>query len=674
MRRDWRGFFLGQVLAVALLAGNLAWVARELEFIFSNHRILVALRIQEQLGSSLGLRIAAFLGAAWLVHAALGALAFVLAKLTESALPARVAGRRLLVAGWFVLLTGLAMAANATWFPASLFASEESFWREPITGVLPVVIALTATAVLVLTLLVIAKPRLALPRPWTAAGLAAASAVLAIVLLPVHRPVEAAAGDAGRPHVVIIGIDSLRDDLAVPRRKTAALPNIRAFLGEARRFSDATTPLARTYPSWMSILTGRHPVTTNARYNLMPRRLVNEGETLPEALRASGYRTTYATDEVRFANIDRSFGFDELITPPIGGSDFLLGYAGDIPLINLVAATPLGGALFPSNHANRAAYVSYRPGHYLRRLERELEVDGPSFMTIHLTLAHWPYAWAGMPLPGVPEEYRDSYALAVEEVDRQFGEVLRILDEKGVLGNAIVVLLSDHGEALGADNDSMLRKTGTGEEIWNSLWGHGTSVMSPNQYHVLLAMRAFGRAKLPGPQQGYDWPVSLEDLRPTLEAYATGRTPEDVDGISLLPYMEDPARAEGLAGRVRFTETDFNTPSTLAGRYEASGLIDEAGVYYELEPASGWVQLREERLAGLITRKQRAAISRDQLLASIPGAPGQRPQYLLTNRREPLPRPLAGPPDAVLDPAARRLWDAATSRFGAEWESLAEPP
>jgi hypothetical protein len=38
---------------------------------------------------------------------------------------------------------------------------------------------------------------------------------------------------------------------------------------------------------------------------------------------------------------------------------------------------------------------------------------------------------------------------------------------------------------------------------------------------------------------------------------------------------------------VRLTETDFNTPGTLAGRYEASGIIDEAAVFYELDPATG---------------------------------------------------------------------------------------
>ena len=66
---------------------------------------------------------------------------------------------------------------------------------------------------------------------------------------------------APSPHIVVIlGVDSLRNDLdesraaARRRRRTSD-----AFLAGARRFSDATTPLARTYASWVSILTGRHP-------------------------------------------------------------------------------------------------------------------------------------------------------------------------------------------------------------------------------------------------------------------------------------------------------------------------------------------------------------------------------------------------------------------------------
>jgi hypothetical protein len=416
----------------------------------------------------------------------------------------------------------------------------------------------------------------------------------------------------------------------------------------------------------VSILTGRHPVSTNARFNLMPRSLVHEGVTLPDALKNHGYHAIYATDEVRFANFDESYGFDQLITPPVGAVDFLLGYAGDLPLVNLLATTAAGGLLFPSNHANRAANVTYEPDDFVERLDKEIVVDGPAFIAIHLTLAHWPYSWATAVAPTTPQEYRPAYRSAIEEVDRQFESVLRVLSRKGLLENSLVVVLSDHGEALGGKTDSMLRATGSSREIWDSLWGHGTSVMSPHQYGVVLAMRACGRARLPGAAGTYDWPVSLLDLRPTLEEFATGEAPPGLDGISLLPLLANPSEVARIDSRVRFTETDFNTPSTLAGRYEASGILDEAAAFYELNPATGWVQFRSSRLPMLMARKQRAAFSRNSLLAAIPGPADGSVSYLFTDRHTPSPRRLVGRPDPAADPEAARLWDALHARFAGE--------
>ena len=136
----------------------------------------------------------------------------------------------------------------------------------------------------------------------------------------------------------------------------------------------------------------------------MPRRLVHEGETLADALRSAGYHAIYSTDEVRFANIDESYGFDQLVTPPIGAVDFLLGYAGDMPLVNLVASTAAGRTLFPSNHANRAAQVTYGPGDFVDASNAS-SGGSPTLLAIHLTLTHWPYSWAGMSTPSTPQEY-----------------------------------------------------------------------------------------------------------------------------------------------------------------------------------------------------------------------------------------------------------------------------
>ena len=249
---------------------------------------------------------------------------------------------------------------------------------------------------------------------------------------------------------------------------------------------------------------------------------------------------------------------------------------------------------------------------------------------------------------------------------------MRMLEGKGLLGNAIVVVMSDHGEALGGPTDSMLRKTGTGDEIWNSLWGHGTSVVSPHQYGVLLAMRGFGQAQLPGAPALYDWPVSLEDVRPTLQEFATGAVPGDVDGISLLPFLRDPASAVSLATRMRFTETDFNTPMVLAGKYNESGLVHEGAAYYEIVPETGWVQLRPDRLPELMSKKQRAVVSKESILAAIPSWTDDSVKYLYSDRRSPLPRTLLGRPDPGTGPEAALLWDALHNRFPGELAQVSD--
>jgi len=676
-RGRFQGLALSQLLALLFLAACVWWAYHEFMFTLGGHLVTSSIDWNPDFDSVLTQRLAGFAIAVLMAHIALGFAAWSLGRLTVVALPDWAAHRLPpLITGWTLLLVLLVLVANATWYPASRFASENSWVLSEWQGLTALNAMLAAVGTVIIALAILALRRVGPRGPYWHRGLiVVAVLVIAIGLLPTlgaARSIPAAA--YSQPHVVILGVDSLRDDLSEASAGRRLTPNIDSFLVGAHRFNDAISPLARTYGAWVSILTGRHPVRTNARFNLMPRTLVHEGDTLADALHARGYRSVYATDEVRFANFDETFGFDELITPPVGASDFLLGTIGDLPLVNLVSSTRIGGWMFPSNHANRAAYVTYEPAHFVARLDRELDVTGPSFLAIHLTLSHWPYNWAGQALPTTPQEFRPAYRQAIEEVDRQFAEVLRVLGRKGVLDNAIVVVLSDHGDALGFPSDTMLRKTGTAREIWNSIWGHGTSVMSPHQYKVLLAMRAYGRARLPGDPAVHAWPVSLEDVRPTLQEFATGETPEHVDGVSLLPFLAGSQPVATLESRIRFTETCFNTPKLMAGNMSPAGLISEGAAYYEMVPDTGWVQLRPDRLHEIMSKKQRAALSRDSLLAAIPSWTDDSVSYLFTDRRSPLPRRLEGRPDSSAEPEATRLWDALHARFPGELPAHSDLP
>ena len=47
------------------------------------------------------------------------------------------------------------------------------------------------------------------------------------------------------------------------------------------------------------------------------------------------------------------------------------------------------------------------------------------------------------------------YREAVHRADQQFGDLLAMLQRRGVLDNALVVVLSDHGEASARPDDFM---------------------------------------------------------------------------------------------------------------------------------------------------------------------------------------------------------------------------
>src|SRR5690606_35023139 len=111
------------------------------------------------------------------------------------------------------------------------------------------------------------------------------------------------------------------------------------------------------------------------------------------------------------------------------------------------------------NYGNRAAAVTYEPESFLRLVRQGLagRADKPLFLSIHSCLSHWPFTWARDGLQhrsSLPGQYRNS----VQGVDRQLGELMGILKNNGLLENSLVVLLSDHGTALGLPGDRIISK------------------------------------------------------------------------------------------------------------------------------------------------------------------------------------------------------------------------
>jgi len=438
---------------------------------------------------------------------------------------------------------------------------------------------------------------------------------------------------ATQPNIILIGLDSLRPDFTgFFGDNKIQTPHIDEFLRSATTFNNAYAPLARTFPSWVSILTGQYPKHNGARINLDDPQFIFPRATLASRLQAAGYETIYATDEKRFSNITEKYGFDSLIGPSMGLDDFLLGGLSDFPLTNLLVNLPIGRHLFPFNYGNRAAAVTYEPNTFLHLAQLGLlqRQNKPLFLAIHFCISHWPYTWAR---DGQPDNFSEAqrYASSVEAVDQQLGELLQILKKDGLLEHSLVVLLSDHGTTVGLPGDRSIDvkyyqgkkerlksistfKYENGVASYNTSYGQGTDVLSPKQNHVLLAFRGFGLPVVPHTES---YRSTLLDITPTILDYLNMTAIQDSDGLSLKASLfNKPVNIS--ASRALFLESGYKISEIETNDIFIDKVIKRSIGLYQVSPTDGLLSLKPQAERSVIESKQRAILLGDWLLANYP--------------------------------------------------------
>ncbi|MBU2708667.1 sulfatase-like hydrolase/transferase [Zooshikella marina] len=419
-------------------------------------------------------------------------------------------------------------------------------------------------------------------------------------------------------NIIIIGIDALRPDHLGANGLTPSLtPNIDKFLSKSTLFSDTITPLARTYPAWMSILTGRYGNSTNARFNLMPKDIVDRQHNLQTTLKKAGYTTVYALDERRFNNIDKSYNFDYIVGPKIGIGDFILASISDIPLVNLTCLTSLGAYIFPYSCNNRAKHTTYIPEYFVDSVMVPIKanIEKPLFIAAHFTLPHWPYRYSQLEIPKgrsfdakKPDYF--FYQAMLQAVDRQFQYLMDQLKNSGVLDNALVIVLSDHGEGFMLDQDSLNKAIDEVSFKTNS-YGHGTNILSQEQYSVVLGIRHLGTDS-----QGISKkaPASLIDIAPTIYNYLDITPNYSPDGIPL-DWMDKKDQED--YDRFLFLESSLSVESLNSSRINALRIIRQ-GMHYYTTTTDGLVTIKPQVIDQAIAAKQRGVIYKDWLLALFP--------------------------------------------------------
>jgi hypothetical protein len=633
-------------------------------------------------GTTLAWNIAWFVASLVVTHGLLGVTAWGLAKLSRRAWPQSKNSLRVFSVFWLVWLAVWIFAANAAWFPSSSLgrpyaaALEATVFGASVFQLMT--IAMLGPIAWLLWRCVQEAWLFTRQHPkWTMGALAIGGSATAFASFGVSAPDTTATRE--RPHVILIGIDSLRPDALHAEDGQVILPAIDDFVAQSTVFADTTTPLARTFPAWVSIVSGKHPHTTGAVINLLPRELIKEGDTLPKLLAEVGYRTVYATDEVRFSNLDRTYGFDEMLAPPMGASDFLLGFFADTPLANVLVNTAVGAILFPHGYANRADALTYDPDTFIERLDANLRFDAPTLLAVHLTLIHWPYTWASEPSAANADTdtrstaVTDLYRRAAIRVDEQFGDLMQTLRDRGALENAIVVVLSDHGEALG-EPGSIANEGYAAQHIPNlaASFGHGTSLFAEGQYRVLLAMQSFGSSLSTPAGVELRVPASLEDITPTIAEALDVEPQEPFDGVSWFRTLRGEANADNER-RIRFLETELVPTGLGSGGDFTGSMLREAVPFYRVDAQTDRVLIRSSRLPEILRNRQYAATRNGEFLATVPAEDDGQQHVVYLERRGAEPVWLTTAPTAAGDPGYD-LWNALQARFEVVRERPIAPP
>lgn len=591
-----------------------------------------------------------FLAAFIALHLATGfALSWLTLPLATRVTPTPAESRKLI---WLTVLVFLftVVLGNKLYFPGTVMSFTTPTILEGRESLLVVVLAIGLIAWLAVGLAVRLIDLLASLRSTNHGTRATAGGILLLTCLGLaHAGLTSREfpQDENRPHVIIVGIDSWRPD-TVPTYggPEDLMPFVGGFLTESVVFEEAITPLARSYPSWWTILDGRYPHEHGVRFNLAPTSQADKPLRLPARMGELGYHRIFAMDERRFAPIDTEHGFDEVVGPSTGAGDFLLGTLNDTPLANFVINTRLGKWLFPFSHGNRAVATTYLPESFDEMLADAVRSAPrkPLFLTVHYELPHWPYTWAHGPTGKFEDlEGGRSYTRYLEtlnRVDKQIQTLFNELESLQILQKSLVVFLADHGEAFAFDpsaRQSLIinnsrpdpNSSGSFAERSKMLYaGHGTHIFSITQHQVPLAFRDMRNQDSPaGMRSGR---ASLIDIAPSVLSWI-GHQPDQLQGLDLTPYFNMPQSR--IPERMIPLETGFSPPSIISGHPDQSRLVAEAAAFYWLSP-KGHLTLRPSAIDSLMQQKQFGILYDNWIIGQLSSAPPTLEIYNIHTSRE----------------------------------------
>ncbi|MGZ8285767.1 MAG: sulfatase-like hydrolase/transferase [Allosphingosinicella sp.] len=368
---------------------------------------------------------------------------------------------------------------------------------------------------------------------------------------------------AERRHVILIALESTRAEMLGKRwNGQIVAPNLRAMAARGAHSEDAYSHIGFTTPSLRTLLTGR----------IEPAR---PAPSIFSDFRDAGYQiAVLSTESEDFGGIAAATGMREnadiLVDARVLKTESINPFTSDVTLL-------LDGRVL------------------LRELDRHLgrrsDWARPTFLYMNVQTSHYPYDFPGTPrfLPGPPaprdkirfahrEWARRTYWNSVAYGDWLIGRIAARLERLGVLEDAVVLVVADHGEEL----------------FEHDYAGHGQRL---NDLQTRIPF-VLSRSDVALPR-----PVGLADVRGLLLRAAGADVPAPRAGRPVFQHTVDLDRPSEIAmveaGRRR---TVLHLP-TQEVRYEESDVLKLRGAYGDLRP-DGPFRAKADRLIRLWERER----------------------------------------------------------------------
>lgn len=343
-----------------------------------------------------------------------------------------------------------------------------------------------------------------------------------------------------RPNIILVMTDDQgMGDLSCMGNPILKTPHIDRFYEESTRFTDFhVSPTCA--PTRSAIMSGRAPFKNGVTHTIFQReRMALDVFTMPQALQSAGYETGlfgkwHLGDEKQYLPQNR--GFDEVLMHGAGG----IGQQkyGDFPPNS--DNTYFDNVLLHNDTIVKTkgfcTDLFFKAG--LAWIKKQLESPSPYFAYIALNAPHGPMI--------APEKYKkrfyddgyDEMTAArygmIENIDDNFGLLIRKLNEWNARENTLVVFMTDNGM-------SMRPITRNGEKVERFNAGMKGYKNSPNEGGTHVPVFWSWKGVL-GEGVDIDALTAHIDLHKTLSELAGAKFPskiQEMDGRSLVPLLEN---------------------------------------------------------------------------------------------------------------------------------------